>query len=239
MMTWSTDRLRRLYERYNRHYWAGKLPTWEIVIASLDDEMAHVDFRAQCLRIDIAQHSSDRAVRATLLHEMCHIAAGNHGTAHGSAFLEQMEKLLRLRAPVSMGFPETGGRPHLFLIPKLFRLCRSKLRAACDRYQRDLRRATAGKKALDLEDVAVRDFEEAAGQGMSWPIARLYIGHELNLLDIDHRPLPWAKRILERGRRAHANAMRERKRIERAERKFRERSETVPVVTTTVPPSRQ
>jgi predicted metal-dependent hydrolase len=103
MTNWSNERLRHLYERYNRIYWRGKLSGYRIVLAGLEEPLGTCDYRKSFIQIDSNKHTSDRELRATLLHEMAHAAAREPG--HGVKFFAQMERLIKLGAPVTVKFP--------------------------------------------------------------------------------------------------------------------------------------
>jgi SprT-like family len=100
--TWTQSRLERLYRYYNRRYWQGRLPVYYIRIVCLaDGTLALCSSKAKRrISIDVAQCRSDRELKASLLHEMCHVAArrpnadayARHG-GHGRAFYRQLHKL--------------------------------------------------------------------------------------------------------------------------------------------------
>src|SRR5579864_3548090 len=107
MSEWTEQRLQRLYARYNCRFWAGRLRAVRVRISDLADCYGEWDVEQQQIRIDIERHANnDREIRSTLLHEMAHVAAGPW---HKSKFWLQIERLLRQRAPITVGFPEAGG----------------------------------------------------------------------------------------------------------------------------------
>ena len=62
---------------------------------------------ARVIRIDPADHASDRELCATVLHEMAHVVAGQ--SAHGVRFWEQVEYLLEQGAPLMLKTGELSG----------------------------------------------------------------------------------------------------------------------------------
>jgi hypothetical protein len=95
---WGDERLDRLFKRYNRIYWGGRLPRYRVRTAALDSTVhsAHCDPRKRIIEIDPSQCASDRVVRSKLLHEMVHAAIPSN---HDLKFCAEIERLLRLGAP--------------------------------------------------------------------------------------------------------------------------------------------
>jgi SprT-like family len=117
---WTVDRLQRLYSRYNKVYWRGKLPRCDIRIENKARfSRGCCNPKGKIILIDIRAHRSARAIYETLLHEMVHVAV--NGTRHGNKFLGVMECLLRKGAPVG-GTSEPGLRRILL---SRFPLCRA------------------------------------------------------------------------------------------------------------------
>jgi len=90
-MKWTEARLQRLFRYYNTRYWQGKLPEYRVLVKRLRWKYGDCNKRRRRIRISVA-YRSDREVRATLLHEMCHaahrwIAGKDH---HGDPFYRQM-----------------------------------------------------------------------------------------------------------------------------------------------------
>jgi len=78
-----------------------------IGISPLENCYGHCFIEQREIRIDIDRHDgNDREIRSTLLHEMCHVAAGPH---HNSRFFLEIERLLRQKAPITLSFSETDG----------------------------------------------------------------------------------------------------------------------------------
>ncbi len=203
---WTDARLARLYERYRRLYWRGRLPEFTVRVAELTRCVGLCEWTTRVVTVDVAQHDSDREVRSTLLHEMCHVAAVRGGTAHGSRFMRQLERLLRLGAPVTLDLPETGNAPTLSAVPARFRRCRGVLRAAYARERREVERQIAERCAdsqpiegAQLRGLILDGFEDAGMQRVPWRAALWGIGREFHLIDIDGEPLSWARDLVRAG----------------------------------------
>ena len=95
---WNDERLGRLFKRYNRIYWRGRLPRYRVRAAALDPTVhcAHCNPSKRIIEIDPSQCASDRVVRSKLLHEMVHAAIPSN---HDLKFCAELERLLRLGAP--------------------------------------------------------------------------------------------------------------------------------------------
>jgi len=94
--------LRRLFERYNRRFWGGKLPGYGVRVGKVSKAgpfQAYCDRRKKEITIDVPgmDRDTDRAVREQLLHEMCHAAVGGQ---HDDKFYAEIDRLRRLEAPV-------------------------------------------------------------------------------------------------------------------------------------------
>jgi hypothetical protein len=63
------ERLQRLFDRYNRLYWSGKLAGYRVISAKLENRLEECDWRKRTIKIDVLRHSSDRELHSTLLHE--------------------------------------------------------------------------------------------------------------------------------------------------------------------------
>lgn len=65
---------------------------------------------------------------------MCHVAAGS---GHDSEFFAEIERLLRQKAPITLGFPETDGLQIVKnAVPRRFPLARRQLNRVHKREQR-------------------------------------------------------------------------------------------------------
>jgi hypothetical protein len=103
---WTEQRLVYLFVRYNRRFWRGRLPKVRVCAVALEGSLGEWDTEEREIRIDV-RHQSDREIRSTMLHEMAHLAANaTAGHDHGSKFWAQIERLLRQKAPITIGFPE-------------------------------------------------------------------------------------------------------------------------------------
>src|SRR5712692_4305662 len=117
---WSSKRLERLYQRYNRLYWGGRLPNCYLApvkLSALDPTSPYpggVSFGVTDARkrivVDVSVHRSDRAVRETLLHEMVHVALGCG--AHKQRFIHELERLAQMGAPLSFSHLIDCGLSH-------------------------------------------------------------------------------------------------------------------------------
>ena len=119
---WNQKRLQRLFERYNRKYWRGRLPPYRVMQAERLDVLGSCYYRKRIIEIDTGQHDSERHIRATLLHEMVHAATRS---GHDVRFFAQMERLLRRGALVTIETGDAG----FGSMTKLFRddsLCSGK-----------------------------------------------------------------------------------------------------------------
>jgi hypothetical protein len=81
-------RLAALFDRFNRTYFGGQLPRYRIVLAS----------GGQCWDEERVIEIGRDAVQITLIHEMCHAAAGDGGH-HGPVFLSYLSHCAARGAP--------------------------------------------------------------------------------------------------------------------------------------------
>ena len=210
-VNWSVERLRRLFERYNRIYWRGKLSGYRVVMVDLSANHAigYCNRREKRIEIDIDQHTSDHEVRATLLHEMAHAAAREPG--HSVRFFYQMERLIRLGAPVTVSSPEAGqARILQDIVPKRFPMLRAKMQRVENRRQRKILKASKGQTFSTVtDDMIVGDFKDAALEG-TWRQALIFLGRRYGLTDDIGRPVnEWARRIVRRAERVFRQARRD------------------------------
>ena len=105
LSTWTNRRLADLYEDYRARYWSNQpvLSSYRIERGAPGRTRRGWDPDARVIRIDPADHASDRDLCATVLHEMAHIVVGESG--HSARFWEQVEYLLERGAPL---MPEAG-----------------------------------------------------------------------------------------------------------------------------------
>jgi len=210
---WTEERLRDVFAPYNRKYWRGRLPVYQLVIATMPDAVGRCESTRKVITIDVEQHKSDREVRSTLLHEMAHAAAFIRGSrGHDLKFFAQLEKLLRLRAPIAIETPEAGSTRILAnLVPSRFSLLKRRID------QLEARRAKAVEKFVAehklssrviTDDDILGEFEEAAME-LTWKQAVIAIGLENGLVDETGRPLTRrSRRLLHNAKRRHARGRR-------------------------------
>jgi hypothetical protein len=207
--TWTEARLQRLFDRYNKRFWRGKLRGYTVGTKDLsgEGEMGVCDCKRRAISIDVAAHRSDREVRATLLHEMAHAAAPNGYPAHGYPFWGQLEMLLKKGAPVSIGFAEAGSLVKTLNVPRRFKLCRKLAEGAQAKRTRQLKREFPGPDTVIPLDMVLQRFEDAALE-VTWKVALMVISQEYGMLDVGHKPL-WSASFLKKARRVFARARRD------------------------------
>lgn len=216
---WAETRLQRLYQRYNRRYWNGKLPRYSVEIRKPEAQWRWVGFcdsKQRTILIDISAHESDQAVRGSLLHEMAHAAVGEkERIAHGYRFWGELERLLRLRAPISVGLPEAPAHQVLVgIVPKRFPLARRAMEKLEVRRQRKLDRKVA-RDNLPVHEISDEEIvlelsepQEAAAQ--TWTTMLWSTGARYGLIDVGGRPMSrWADRILKKAKKAHRRERRD------------------------------
>lgn len=213
---WSDRRLCNLFNRYNQRYWRGTLSQYCVVQDALSEMRCdgYCDLRKKRIVIDAVGHSSDRDLRATLLHEMAH--AGSRDPRHGVRFFAEMERLLRLGAPIKVDSPEAG-RARIFaeIVPARFPLLRAKMERVEKKRQRDVLAQAHGLPFTDITDeMIVARFEDALA--LKWKNALVAVGLEYGLVDETGRPLTaHAKRLIAKGRKVHGQARRDHLEAER------------------------
>lgn len=213
---WTDRRLARLYEEHNATYWGGDLPSFTPAVGEVEGGCLGICyFDDRRVVIDAAAHEKDDDVEDTLLHEMCHVAAGpGPNGGHHSGFFEQLERLLSIGASVSVGFAESGGVKHLEMIPDRFPLCRQKFKHEADGYQIDVARRCVDAPTVMLTlEVIAEDFYRAGVEGLTWETALIIVGREDMLTDIDNAPLPFFAEWLTEGviQQRHAEGLADRR----------------------------
>jgi hypothetical protein len=211
---WTEQRLQRLFARYNRRFWQGRLASVQVHIADLDGLYGLYELyerKQRKITVNIGLLPDDREIRATLLHEMAHVAARAAG--HGSEFWSQIERLLRQNAPITVGFPETPGLTILKdVVPRRFPLARRMANRAEARRGRAVEKIATGQgltKHRVTDGEIVRDFEDAA-ISLKWREALFAVGIENGLVNVDGKPKNrWAANVIAKGRKAHARARRQ------------------------------
>jgi hypothetical protein len=88
-------KLQQLFERFNRRYWQGKLPTYSVIVS---DKYVGCRCAKRERKIYVNPSITLRNVRPLLLHEMAHAAV--RGNAHGWLWHDEMTRLIRLGAPL-------------------------------------------------------------------------------------------------------------------------------------------
>ncbi|MEK7469274.1 MAG: SprT-like domain-containing protein [Planctomycetota bacterium] len=210
---WTSERLSELFQKYNDRYWDGKVPPFLVQARPMKksdgDCIGFCNSEDGRIVIDVGRHGSDRSVRRTLLHEMCHAADKTRslsGLSHGYGFWAEVENLLRRGAPFQIGFSEMPGFncPQL-AIPRRFPLC---WREGQKFGKKRARRFPAGPNVINItEEMILGAFEDAALDLDCWHIAKFAVGAENGLVDVGLRPVnQWAERLLRRGRRRFENA---------------------------------
>jgi len=144
---------------------------------------------------------------------MCHAAAARHRSrGHDEKFFAQLERLLRVRAPITVANPEAGGA-HILkdLVPTSFPLARSKMERIEARRANAIEqhiKATNREVRVIGDDDIIQEFEDHAWE-LSWKEALITIGLENGLTDETGRPLNARfRRLLVRARRAHTRGRR-------------------------------
>jgi hypothetical protein len=76
-----TKRLQRLFDRYNRLYWQGKMPVYGVIPATLEENTCgRCDYVKRLIQIDPVKHKHAAQLRGTMLHEMAHASAAQRGS---------------------------------------------------------------------------------------------------------------------------------------------------------------
>jgi hypothetical protein len=93
--------LQKLFDRYNRRFWNGKLSGWTAVEVHLCEasgfhgEYGATDMEYRHIHIQIGLSPAEK--RKTLLHEMCH-AATPEDEIHGPSWQTEMLRIAKLGA---------------------------------------------------------------------------------------------------------------------------------------------
>jgi SprT-like family len=212
---WTEQRLQRLFGRFNRRFWRGRLPNVAIRIHELDDAWGEIDWKHREIRINVAKQP-DREVRATLLHEMAHLATPRK-SGHDSPFWLQVERLLQQKAAIKVGFSETDDLRILAdVVPRRFPLARRMMGNAEKRRARKVLKQAreCGIKPEQFRTVGKREmvqrFRDAAMQNFTWREALFAVGNEYGLIDVDGKPKNRrCADLVAEGRRAHTRQRRE------------------------------
>jgi len=95
--TWTDQRLRRLFGKYNRLYWSSDLPDYSVSLTK-EFNRSRCEEAQRTILINADSYESDSALRADLLHEMAHVATN---IRHGKLWKAEMDRIRSLGAPVS------------------------------------------------------------------------------------------------------------------------------------------
>jgi hypothetical protein len=205
---WSLNRLQRLFDRYNKRFWGNSIRGFTVSIKALSGPNGICEVFEREICIDIDSHSSDREVRATLLHEMAHASAGPRGIGHGYKFWEQMEMLLEKRAPIVLTEAEAPeSRTFADVIPKRFPLAREAVKRLELARVRGFKKAPRFDRAATItEEKIIGDFEEAAvlfSPRTLWRTVLQAVDEEHGLLDVGGRPRSaWQAHVISKGKEA-------------------------------------
>jgi len=94
-----TRTARAMYKQFNKTFWHNRLPHFDVKVVTRipDDDTAtgECDIEKKCILIDWDMSIDELYFRATLLHEMCHVATPK-GPPHGGRFLAQLARLHRM-----------------------------------------------------------------------------------------------------------------------------------------------
>jgi SprT-like family len=217
---WNARRLQRLFERYNCTYFRRKLRGCSAVISSLPHGQLGVYMLSKrVIAIDVRKQTSDRELRGTVLHEMAHAAAHSRGSrGHDLKFFAELERLLRLGAPVTVDNAEAGYvRILRDVVPPRFRLLKQKMERAEAR-RRKILKDYATVRNLELRratDDQIVGYFESYGY-FTWREALVKIGPEVGLTDEVGRVVSsWARRVLAQAKRTHSRARRLHREYER------------------------
>ena len=102
---WANERLRKLFRRYNRMYWDGKLSRFRVCLGDHVSDESKYDSSGRCYhrlkKIEIDPRKTND-VQSTLLHEMAHAATGERA-GHGPKWEKEIVRLIGLGAPIHPG----------------------------------------------------------------------------------------------------------------------------------------
>jgi hypothetical protein len=95
---WLLMNVQKLFDRYNKRFWKGKLRGWAVDEVHCSDtpadqrgEYGSCDNETREIFIQIGLSSAEK--RKTLLHEMCHAATGIPGESHGQSWQKEMFRI--------------------------------------------------------------------------------------------------------------------------------------------------
>lgn len=216
--TWTRQRVERLFAHYNKKYWRSRLPHVEIEIADLKGVLGQFWTKERRIVLNVEAHKSDREIRSTLLHEMCHAATQTREGEHGYGFLQQVERLLGQNAPITVtGSEVTVHRTYANAIPrKLPRVREAMRKVEAQRARKVEAQFKCDNVKTTTPEMIIGDFRDAAME-TTWKNAMCCLGIRHGLLDVGGKPNSRrAARILREGRKAF---QRQRRKV-LADRKF-------------------
>jgi hypothetical protein len=208
MRLWTQRRLENLFQKYRNLYFDGHLKDWGAAVGGLGTEslLGRCDFEHKQLIVD-TDRQPNAEVHATLLHEMAHAASGR--PEHGYRFWEQVELLLKKKAPVTLGRPESpNNRTFQGIIPKRLRLCSEAMKALESRRVKRLEKHIKMKGIsthqiadeeikMRFRDVFYESFFDMSDAQIVTAVAREY-----DLLDVEGKPKTvWAANLIAEGKK--------------------------------------
>jgi hypothetical protein len=132
---------------------------------------------------------------------------------HGVHFFAQIERLLRMGAPVTVDNGDAGDvRVQANLVPARFPLLKRKMDRVEGRRRKQIRDQAKGAPIHEESDTEILgQFEDAAVEGLHWRETLAAVCSKVSgLVDDCGRPLtPWARRIIANGRKVHRRALRD------------------------------
>lgn len=209
---WTADRIKRLFDEYNERFWDGRLPNYRISTQRFSRAFyGKCNWRRHVIKINTTHIESYEKLRHTLLHEMAH--AGNrsrggrgagHGAGHGVGFVEQLEMLLRKRAPFRLDASDVRGYLRLVLeIPKRFPLCRKAVRRLQARSSGS--GSTIPDSYEELSKAVFKRLRQKLRRGGRWEPALQAVIKEFGLEDMDGWPMSMGTaRLVEQMRRLYS-----------------------------------
>jgi hypothetical protein len=98
----SSKTLLKAYQQYNRQYWGNALPpinvVWNDHIWPEEKQYGNWDPSNDTISVAKQHRPYESLWRATLLHEMAHVATKDEKQDHGPLFRKEMRRLMRLGA---------------------------------------------------------------------------------------------------------------------------------------------
>jgi len=107
--TWTNESLTALYTEYNKLYFDGHLPEFNVLMADLNPASfvggicwGRADVVQGRILLTVQFHPNDFEVRTSLLHEMAHVArcAQAEDGSHNAVWKAEIERLWQAGAPM-------------------------------------------------------------------------------------------------------------------------------------------